>query len=384
METLATIGNLISQQETLQQVPYSKETGQRLIKRVLPVMVLDFLSLQEDFSQFLASQEPAVQELFQQGLASDFLIETKNPCAPKLSFSLEQNEAKLLSLSSFSGQCSSFLSLLIADQLVKGQFLQEFTQDELVDMLFLLPEAERNDIQQTKSSDAQLQSLISSLKTSDPEAFLGELQSALESSSRLEKKSDRFIFHPSKLLGTNDRCTISCDESLLQALALITTDEELILDFSALVPQMRQLLCWFFFLKGRLPSIVPSQHLLSLPQAPNALQKHADHYGRETLRMSLLHYGSYDEQYLEKSFDYLKHLRNLFKMLYEQQAFEALPATQLSGKAFRLLSEWSEIADRFPEVRELPFHFAELLSQIQTFTREQFTRYLALSKQEKT
>lgn len=147
---------------------------------------------------------------------------------------------------------------------------------------------------------------------------------------------------------------------------------------------MRQLLCWFFFLRKKNPSIISAQQALSLPPTPNALQKRADHYGRETLRMSLLRYGSYEEQDLEKSFDYLKHLRNLFKVLYEQQAFDALPLNQLSGKSFRLLSEWSEIGDRFSESGEMSVSFAELLSQIQTFTKEQFTRYLALSKQEKT
>lgn len=102
METLATIGNLVSQQEVLQQVPYSKETGQRLIKRVLPAMVLDFSSLQEAFSQFLASQEPAFQDFLQQDFASEFLIETRNPYSPKLSFFLEHQQAKYFPLSQIS------------------------------------------------------------------------------------------------------------------------------------------------------------------------------------------------------------------------------------------------------------------------------------------
>lgn len=273
---------------------------------------------------------------------------------------------------------------MIADQLIKGQLPHEFTEDELVDLLFLLPEKEWDDIQYFSTFDQSLQTLVSSLKAKDPEALLSEVQSALASCSRLEKKADRFIFQPSKLLGSNEWTTISCDESFLQALALITTDEELVFDFHSLAPQMRQLLCWFFFLREKNPSIISAQQALSLPPTPNALQKRADHYGRETLRMSLLRYGSYEEQDLEKSFDYLKHLRNLFKVLYEQQAFDALPLNQLSGKSFRLLSEWSEIGDRFSESGEMSVSFAELLSQIQTFTREQFTRYLALSKQEKT
>lgn len=161
VETLATIGNLISQQEMLQQVPYSKETGQRLIKRVLPVMVLDFSSLESAFSQFVELQEPVFQKLFQQDYVSKFLIETRNLSAPKLSFLLEQNDAKLLSLSHISELRSSFLLLLIADQLIKGQLPQQFTQDELVDMLFLLPEKEWDDIQYLYSFDQPLQTLIS-------------------------------------------------------------------------------------------------------------------------------------------------------------------------------------------------------------------------------
>ncbi|MDO4713265.1 MAG: class I tRNA ligase family protein [bacterium] len=46
VETLDTIGNLASKEKQLLSVPYSKHTGQRLIKKVLPLWYLDTSSLQ--------------------------------------------------------------------------------------------------------------------------------------------------------------------------------------------------------------------------------------------------------------------------------------------------------------------------------------------------
>ena len=41
-ETLATIGNLVSKQEVKKKIPYSSETNTRLIRRIVPGIILDF------------------------------------------------------------------------------------------------------------------------------------------------------------------------------------------------------------------------------------------------------------------------------------------------------------------------------------------------------
>lgn len=41
-ETLATIGNLVSKQEVKKRIPYSSETNTRLIRRIVPGIILDF------------------------------------------------------------------------------------------------------------------------------------------------------------------------------------------------------------------------------------------------------------------------------------------------------------------------------------------------------
>ena len=63
IETLDTIGNLASKSEKLQQVPYSKITGQRLIKKVIPLWVLDYSSEYEKFIDWVHNTAPKLEPL---------------------------------------------------------------------------------------------------------------------------------------------------------------------------------------------------------------------------------------------------------------------------------------------------------------------------------
>ena len=64
IETLDTIGNLASRSGKLQQIPYSKITGQRLIKRVLPLWVIDYSSLQSELLDRIHQAAPKLESLF--------------------------------------------------------------------------------------------------------------------------------------------------------------------------------------------------------------------------------------------------------------------------------------------------------------------------------
>lgn len=63
IETLDTIGNLASKSEKLQQVPYSKITGQRLIKKVVPLWVLDYGLEYEKFIDWVHNNAPKLESL---------------------------------------------------------------------------------------------------------------------------------------------------------------------------------------------------------------------------------------------------------------------------------------------------------------------------------
>lgn len=63
IETLDTIGNLASKSEKFQQVPYSKITGQRLIKKVVPLRVLDYSSEYEKFIDWVHNTTPKLESL---------------------------------------------------------------------------------------------------------------------------------------------------------------------------------------------------------------------------------------------------------------------------------------------------------------------------------
>lgn len=346
-------------------------------------MVLDFSAFQEEV--LLSDLSPELKERVA-GFAPELLIESKNPYAPKLSFLLKDQNAQLISLSNYEQKLPSILSLVLADQLLKGNLPTEFAIEELLDMIFLLTEQERNELkgQHSAFSDEQIDLAHARLKNADPEALLSELQELLDSCPRIEKQAGGFRFDASQLLGTQDWCVLACDDYFLQALAFATAPEPLYLDFSILPFQLCQLSCFLFLIQGKIPQIISHNEPASLlPAAPNSLAKQVDRYGWESVRMSLVAKMSYDEQELEKMFDYLKHLRNLFKVLYEDQAFEQPLLTRVGGKEMRLLSQRWEILDQKQESLGARENYAQLLPLIQAFTREAFTRYLVLNKQEK-
>jgi hypothetical protein len=71
-------------------VPYSKASGQRLIKKVVPMIILDFSSLQGEFLTWLETTFP--DHIEKLNLKSyEILIETKNPYTQKIAL-LKNND----------------------------------------------------------------------------------------------------------------------------------------------------------------------------------------------------------------------------------------------------------------------------------------------------
>ena len=143
IETLSTIWNLESQEKIIQKIPYSKATGQRLIKKVVPMLVLDFSWLKEEFDTwfdeyFSEYKESIINDNY------EIIIETKNPYSQKLSVIEDENWGfNLFNILNYSSW-SSF-SLLLLHWLKKGHLNRDFSINELIDLIFLLTEEEWDD-----------------------------------------------------------------------------------------------------------------------------------------------------------------------------------------------------------------------------------------------
>lgn len=113
-------------------------------------------------------------------------------------------------------------------------------------------------------------------------------------------------------------------------------------------------------------------------------EKQKTEYGWEVLKWTTALGLPHTDEHLASSFDYLKHLWNLFKTLYEEGSFsfEFPEEVRLGGKEYWIFSQWQEVQGAFEgcEVGELSF--AEGLCALQQFTRGSFSWYVALIKQE--
>ena len=69
---------LANQQEIIKQIPYSKETGQRLIRKVISTIVLDFSERKTDFLSWLLETFPQFQSFFTEEDTFRILVESNN------------------------------------------------------------------------------------------------------------------------------------------------------------------------------------------------------------------------------------------------------------------------------------------------------------------
>ncbi len=121
------------------------------------------------------------------------------------------------------------------------------------------------------------------------------------------------------------------------------------------------------------------------PILPDKFTKLVESYGRESLRLTWAQQQKCEEAKVQASFNYLKHLRNLFKTLYEEGAFpfELPEQLRLAGKEYWILAQWWELEGHFAQLELRSAEFLAQIEALQQFTRAQFSWYLALSKQEK-
>ncbi len=388
IETLSTIWNLESQEKIIQKVPYSKATGQRLIKKVIPMLVLDFSWLQEEYHAWIDENFSEYEESIWTDKL-EILIDTQNSYSQKLNIIEDENwNFELFDLLNYA-DWSSF-SLLLLHWLKKRHLNREFSINELIDLIFLLTEEEWSDFKnQIDWKKNDLEDLRAKTISKNWMEIVEDLYAELEKIPWIEKRSEKdFSFVPEKLLGNNKKLwCISCADSFLQALALIQiSTSQFVFHIDELSPQtIRNFFFFLFLLGGNQCSIFPHEEWDDYyVNYPEKFPKLAEMYGWETLRLFNIQREKYDEIKLQDTFWYLKHLWNLFKILYENWAYPTKFADnyETDWKWFQILWKWNDIKNKLEAHSFKSKEYSEAIIELQHYTREHFTWYFTLVKQE--
>lgn len=114
-----------------------------MIRKVISTIVLDLSERKTDFFSWLSESFPQFQSFFTEEDTFRILVESRNPYAQKISFLSDAfQQVRIFSFSAYQDKLSSAFSLFLLDQLRKGNLSWNFTRDELIDVLFLMPEQE--------------------------------------------------------------------------------------------------------------------------------------------------------------------------------------------------------------------------------------------------
>lgn len=146
-----------------------------MIRKVISTIVLDLSERKIDFLSWLPESFPQFQSFFTEEDTFRILVESRNPYAQKISFLSDAfQQVRIFSFSAYQDKLSSAFSLFLLDQLRKGNLSWNFTRDELIDVLFLMPEQEWKSL--AERSSFSLEELLATQKAFKTEATIENLR----------------------------------------------------------------------------------------------------------------------------------------------------------------------------------------------------------------
>lgn len=146
-----------------------------MIRKVISTIVLDLSEQKTDFLSWLSESFPQFQSFFTEEDTFRILVESRNPYAQKISFLSDAfQQVRIFSFSAYQDKLSSAFSLFLLDQLRKGNLSWNFTRDELIDVLFLVPEQEWKSL--AEQSSLSLEELLATQKAFKTEATIENLR----------------------------------------------------------------------------------------------------------------------------------------------------------------------------------------------------------------
>lgn len=116
---------------------------------------------------------------------------------------------------------------------------------------------------------------------------------------------------------------------------------------------------------------------------PEKAELFAKEYGQDALRLAIAQQQKIEETVLQLNFEYLNHLRNLFRLLYEKEAFHIEEISQLEPIELWIYSEREELLEEYYRYQSSGVGLENLIQKIQAFSKGQFSRYLEFVKKQK-
>lgn len=380
---LREIGNLAEERTQVQQVPYSRISWSRLLKKIIPQLTLDFSEISEDFLSWIKEnywEEIALQLV---GSETKILAQVNNPYWHYFAYrdgKVVVNPASLV-------WTNSALSFLLATLLFEQKIPETLPINDLIDLCFLIPDRDLDNIAEAFWKREEFLSQINTFKQSTEHEQISLLLDLENQHAWIKLAPDQLslLLDPSLLLPKEHYSLGVRDEQVLNAFSLSLLRDELEKTFVFSTdesPQDLQILLLIDFLRWdkRVYEFVDLDFSFAQELWSEKTLVRAKEYGRDAITLLLSQQIKPTQESLDQAYGYLTHLRNLFKWLYEHQAFQdtTAAATAMDLWIFEQFSQISDAAEKNQKVWLLSSF--DFIQKVQTFTRKDFSRYLECIK----
>ena len=379
---LREIGNLTEERTQEQLVPYSRLSWSRLLKKIVPQLTLDFSEISEDFFSWIKESYWEEVALHFSRFESKILTQVNDPYGHYFAY----REGKVITNPATLIWSNSALPFLLATLLFEQKIPTKLPINDLIDLCFLIPDDDLDNIAVAFWQREEFLSQINTFKQATEEeqiSFLIDLENQ-HAGIKLAPDQLSLLLDPSLLLPKDPYILGVRDEQILNAFSLSLLRDELgkLFVFSLhKSPQTLQLLLLIDFLRWEedLYKFVDLDFSFADELWSEKTLVRAKEYGRDAITFLLSQQIKPTQELLDQAYGYLTHLRNLFKWLYEHQAFQdtTAAATAMDLWIFEQFSQLSDIARKNQKVWPSSFDF---IQKVQDFTRKDFSRYLECIK----
>lgn len=393
VETLDTIWNLASKKKQTMPVPYSKYTGQRLIKRVLPLRYIDIGALEQERKDWVSQYYPVLVKYTENLEVLHLPLESQANFVPKMMVDSTTQYLWFLAIKYDWELSVSPLEWMLAYLFWWGYIEPKVSLNTIIDTLYLVPESFWEQAMGVLwSQQTAYRAFIYDLKAQPVEQLLTLLLAESEQIERVERdeKTQELTLQLPKYCDPQRYERWVFDEWFLRAAALVAYAQNTGYQQVLFAPYDSNFILTVLLL---LYLADKKEGFLFVSELPELKYQHpiaekteilAKSYGRDTLRLLWAKQLPQEEKHLEDCAGYLQHFRNLFKLLYERWAlshsedmeYEILPLD------LRIYSQWEEVWEYYRRYQETGQGFANLIDMIQNFTKEQYTWYLEFLKKD--
>ena len=378
---LKEIGNLAEETTQVQKVAYSTLSGKRLLKKVLPQLTLDYTELAEDFFAW-------IQENYGENLSKQFsqfetkiLAQVNNPYGQYFAY----KEEKIFYTPASLVNKTKPLPFLLASLLLEWKIKETLAFNDLIDLCFLIPEHDLQLIGEAFWKKEIFLRAIEEFKQASEEEQITSLLNLENQDPGIKLSPDQLslLFIKENFLSNTSPLLWVRDEQILDTFAISLLRDQLKKPFALALnthQQIQTILLLIDFLKGKHKEYefidVNFWFWKNLWTEKTLTQ--IQEYGRDTITWLFAQQIKPDQESLDQTYNYHNHLRNLFKRLYEHNAFEQsnASATALDLWIFEQFTVLKDLAQN----NEKNWSASLFISRVQDFTKKDFSRYLECIK----